>query len=109
MRVAVSELSSNPRMKVILPRSMCWWCVANHWGLIFYHGSASWKWSEDHAPEILHKEVSEYSIAAEIRNEYMQEFHTWIGNGWLVPYPEDKLGPPKGLIPLMVVLQQSKN
>ena len=71
--------------------------------------TASWKWSEDHAPERLHNEVSEYPIAAEIRNEYTLELHTWIGNGWLVPCPEDKLGPPKGLIPLMTVLQHNKN
>ena len=40
--------------------------------------TASWKWSEDHAPERLHNEVSEYLVAAEIRNEYMQELHTWL-------------------------------
>ena len=34
--------------------------------------TASWKLSEDHAPERLHNEVSEYPIAAEIRNEYTQ-------------------------------------
>ena len=34
--------------------------------------------------------------------------HTWISNSWLVPYPEEKLGPPKGLIPLMAVLHQNK-
>ena len=62
-----------------------------------------------HAPERLHNKVSEYPIAAEIRNEYTQELYTWIGNGWFVPYPEDKLGPPKGLIPLMAILQQNKN
>ena len=37
--------------------------------------TASWKWFEDHAPERLHNEVSEYPVAAEIRNEYMQELH----------------------------------
>ena len=68
----------------------------------------SWKWSEDHAPERLHNEVSEYSVAAEIQNEYTQELHTWIGNGWLMPYQEDKLGLPKGLILLIAVLQQNK-
>ena len=47
--------------------------------------TASWKWSEDHAPERLHNEVSEYHVVAEIWNEYMQELHTWIDNGWLVP------------------------
>ena len=70
--------------------------------------TASWKWSEDHAPERLHNEVSEYPVAKEIRNEYTQELHTWIGNGWLVPYQEDKLGPPKELIPLTAILQQKK-
>ena len=70
--------------------------------------TASWKWSKGHAPERLHNEVSEYPVAAEIRYKYMQERHTWIDNGWLVPYPEDKLGSPKGLIPLMAVLQQNK-
>ena len=52
----------------------------------------SCKWSEDHAPERLHNEVSEYPVVAEIRNEYTQE---------LMPYPE-------GLIPLMTILQQNK-
>ena len=28
--------------------------------------TASWKWSEDHAPERLHNKVSEYPVAAEI-------------------------------------------
>ena len=70
--------------------------------------TASWKGSEDHAPERLHNEVSEYPVATEIRNEYMQELHTWIDNGWLVPYPEDKLGPPKGLILLIAVMQLNK-
>ena len=70
--------------------------------------TASWKWSEDHAPERLHNEVSEYPVATEIRNEYTQELHTWIGNGWLMSYPEDKLRTPKGLIPLMAALQQNK-
>ena len=27
--------------------------------------TASWKWSEDHAPERLHKDVSEYPVVAE--------------------------------------------
>ena len=52
--------------------------------------------------------MSEYPVVAEIQNDYMQELHTWIGNGWLVPYPEDKLGAPKGLISLMAILQQNK-
>ena len=37
-----------------------------------------------------------------------KELQNRIDNGWLVPYPEDKLGPLKGLIPLMAVIQQNK-
>ena len=32
----------------------------------------------------------------------------WIMNGWLIPYPQERLGPPKGLIPLMAILQHTK-
>ena len=32
-----------------------------------------------------------------------------MSNGWLVPYKEEELGPPKGLIPLIAVLQQHKS
>ena len=32
----------------------------------------------------------------------------WILNGWLIPYLESKLEPPKGLIPLMAILQENK-
>ena len=49
---------------------------------------------------ITHLKVSEYPVVAEIQNEYTP----WRGNGWLMLYPEDKLGPPKGLIPLMAIL-----
>ena len=40
--------------------------------------------------------------------EYERELLAWIQNGWLIPYPESELGPPKGLIPLMAILQESK-
>ena len=32
----------------------------------------------------------------------------WIQNSWLIPYPENELGPPKDLIPLMTILQENK-
>ena len=33
----------------------------------------------------------------------------WIDNGWLLPYPEKELGPPKGLIYLMAkITKQTK-
>ena len=63
--------------------------------------TASWKWSGDQPPVSLKNRVSE-------NPEYERELQAWIQNGWLIPYPESKLGPPKGLIPLMAILQESK-
>ena len=39
---------------------------------------------------------SEYTIPARACAEYDKELRNWIDNGWLVPYPEDKLGPLEG-------------
>ena len=47
--------------------------------------------------------------AAEIWKDYEWGLRTWISNGWLMLYPEEKLGTPKGLIPLTAVLQQNKS
>ena len=33
----------------------------------------------------------------------------WLNNGWLLPYPEEELSPPNGLIPLIVVFEQNKS
>ena len=33
----------------------------------------------------------------------------WLNNGWLLPYPEEELGPPKGMIPLIAIIQQNKS
>ena len=68
----------------------------------------SWKWSGDQPPEKLYNRLPEYTISARARAEYDKELQNWIDNGWLVPYPEDKLGPPKVLISLMAVIQQNK-
>ena len=62
--------------------------------------TAAWSWSEDRAPEGQHNGVSEYPVVVEIREEYKRELRMWISNGWLMLYPEEKLEPPKGLIPL---------
>ena len=70
--------------------------------------TVSWKWSGDQQPEKLYNRVPENTIPARARAEYDKELQNWIDNGWLVPYPEDKLGPRKGLIPLMAVIQQNK-
>ncbi len=40
--------------------------------------------------------------------QILYRMKAWIQNGWLIPYPESQLGPPKGLIPLMAILQESK-
>jgi len=69
---------------------------------------ASWKWSGDQPPVTLKNRLSEYPAPEQIREEYNRELQTWIQNGWLLPYPADELGPPKGLIPLMAVLQENK-
>ena len=58
--------------------------------------TVAWKWSEGHAPEALDNRVTEYPEAAEILEDYERELRTWMNNGWLVPYKEEKLGPPKG-------------
>ena len=70
--------------------------------------TVSWKWSGDQPPEKLYNRVPQSTIPARARAEYDKERQNWIDNGWLVPYPEDNLGPPKGLIPLMAVIQQNK-
>ena len=70
--------------------------------------TVSWKWSSDQPPEKLYNRIPEYTIPARARAEYDKELQNWIDNGWLVPYPENKLCPPKGLIPLMAVIQQNK-
>ena len=70
--------------------------------------TASWKWTDDKAPAKLRNRISEYPVPSEIRAAYEQELRAWIEDGWLIPYPDQKLGPPKGLIPLMAVVQQNK-
>ena len=70
--------------------------------------TASWKWAGDQPPVSLKNRLSEYPAPKRLRGEYERELLAWIQNGWLIPYPESELGPPKGLIPLMAILQESK-
>ena len=70
--------------------------------------TVSWKKSSDQPPEKLYNRVPEYTIPARTRAEYEKELQNWIDNGWLVPYPEDKLRPLKSMIPWMAVIQQNK-
>ena len=54
--------------------------------------TVSWKWSGDQPPEKLYNRVLKYTIPARACAEYDKELQNWIDNGWLAPYPEDKLG-----------------
>ena len=69
---------------------------------------AFWKWSGDQPPVSLKNRLSEYPAPKRLQGEYERELQAWIKNGWLIPYPESEHGPPKGLIPLMAILQESK-
>ena len=69
--------------------------------------TASWKWSGDQPTVSLKNRLAKYPIHKRLQGEYEQELQAWIQNGWLIPYAESELGPPKGLIPLMAILQEN--
>ncbi|XP_043206517.1 uncharacterized protein LOC122372905 [Amphibalanus amphitrite] len=70
--------------------------------------TVEWKWSGKKPPDQLKNGVSEYHVTDEAREDYERELETWIENGWLLEYDEEKHGSPKGLIPLMAVVQENK-
>ena len=51
--------------------------------------------------------MTECSIPTSARLSYEAEIEEWIKNGWLEHYDVKKLGPAKGLIPLMAIFQQN--
>ena len=59
-------------------------------------------------PEHLINWMSEYTMSKHIWDEYNCKLQTWISDGWLILYPEKKLGPPTSLIPLMALVQENK-
>ena len=71
--------------------------------------TASWKWSGESEPAKLQNSVAEYHVPRQTRTAYEKELRAWIEAGCLIPYLHKKLGPPKGLILLMAVVQQSKS
>ena len=71
--------------------------------------TVTWKWSDDTEPDALRNRVTEYAIPASARLSYEAEIEEWITNGWLEPYDDNRLGPAKGLIPLMAIVQQNKD
>ena len=69
--------------------------------------TASWKWANSCSPSELSNSVQEYAVPCHSRDAYENEILQWQQNGWLLPYSEE-LGPPKGLIPLMALVQKQK-
>ena len=48
---------------------------------------------------MLHKEIWQYCILKHVRRNYETEFQSWIENGWLLFFLEEKLGFPNGCDP----------
>ena len=68
-----------------------------------------WKWAMNGAPDQLCNTIPEYAVSTKNRAAYEEELQMWIDNGWLIPYPQKRLGPPKGLITLMAIAQPTKD
>ena len=71
--------------------------------------TTSWKWLGESELAKLQNSIAENHMPGQTRSAYEKELRAWIDAGWLIPYPHKKLGPPKSLIPLMAVVQQSKS
>lgn len=65
----------------------------------FDYRTGLWKCSGDQPPNNLTNRIPEYPLSAHIWQEYQHELQMWL---------LCNLGPPNGLILLMVVLQQNK-
>ena len=70
--------------------------------------TASWRWLGNQEPAKLRNGGAKYHVPDQIRPAYEEELREWIKDSWLIPYPYEKLGHPKGLILLMVVAQHNK-
>ena len=70
--------------------------------------TASWKWANGHSPSELSNSVQEYAVPRHARYADENEILQWQQNGWLLPYSEEELNPPKGLVSLMAVVQEQK-
>ena len=71
--------------------------------------TAKWKWSGGWVPELLHSKILEYWVPKCVKRSYEAELQSRINNGWFLPDPKERLGPPKGLVPLMAVTQHNKH
>ena len=52
--------------------------------------------------------MQEYVVSCHATDAFENEILQWQRNGWLLPYSEEELGPPKGLIPFMTVVREQK-
>ena len=70
--------------------------------------TVEWKWRRGQEPGLLRNKMEQYAVPSAVQDQYESEIREWIQQGWLMPYDEAKLGPPKGLIPMMAVIQEAK-
>lgn len=70
------------------------------------HWTAKWRWTGDE-PARLQSRISEYKSTRVpgVAQRYNLEIQKWISNGWLVEWN----GPVKGYIPLLAVVQPTKD
>lgn len=52
--------------------------------------------------------ILEYFILKPVKEDYDKVLQLGLNNGWLLPYREKELGPPKGLILLIAVVRDNK-
>ena len=67
-----------------------------------------WKWADGQGPQCLTNTVPQYRVPEKARQQFDAEIKLWMEEGWLQPYDEREMGPPRGLIPLMAVTQEAK-
>ena len=73
------------------------------------HWTMKWKWDKETGPEVLRNRREQYRIPEDAKARYDEEVNDWIKQGWLVEYDEAAMGPVKGLIPMMAVIQEAKD
>lgn len=56
--------------------------------------------------ENLRNRMHKNPMPKDVMEEYDRELQTCLDNDWLLPYPEMELGPPRGIIPLIAVMQK---
>ena len=64
----------------------------------------SWVWAEGDEAPLLRNRVEQYSMADDVKSAFHREVQEWVEKGYLQPFS----GAHDGLIPLMAVVQPSK-